>query len=272
MNGDIYRIFYCGRDTENRSSVGAVDVDVLQRRIIADHPFPFFENGSEESFFSDGVSIGNCYEAKGVRYVLFMGWQNHTGKHWRGEIGRLVITPELNLMLDSSEPLLGTDSDDPFSLSYPWVRQREDGSFDMWYGSTQTWDAGNGEMLHVIKHATSCDGERWNKTGLAVSYELGVTQAFSRPTVARGLNGGLEMWFSYRGSKETKYSIGYATSPNGEDWSLDLDGAGIATSSKGWDSEMIEYPFVFDHKNERYMLYNGNGFGKSGFGMARLKN
>ena len=80
------------------------------------------------------------------------------------------------------------------------------------------------------------------------------------------------MWFSYRGSKETKYSIGYATSPNGEDWSLDLDGAGIATSSKGWDSEMIEYPFVFDHKNERYMLYNGNGFGKSGFGMARLKN
>ena len=75
INDDIYRIFYCGRDTENRSSVGAVDVDILQRRIIADHPLPFFENGSKESFFSDGISIGNCYEVKGVRYITFMGWK-----------------------------------------------------------------------------------------------------------------------------------------------------------------------------------------------------
>ena len=153
------------------------------------------------------------------------------------------------MLLDSSEPLLGTDSDDPISLSYPWVLQREDGSFDMWYGSTQTWDAGNGEMLHIIKHATSCNGECWSKTEFSVPYEVGVAQAFSRPTVARGLNGVMEMWFSYRGGKETNYNIGYATSPNGEVWSLDLDGVGIGTSSKGWDSEMIEYPFVFDHKH-----------------------
>lgn len=255
---------------ENRSSVGAVDVDILQRRVVADHQLPFFEYGPEESFFSDGISIGNCYEVKGVRYIPFMGWKHHTGKNWRGEIGRLVLTHELNLLLDSSEPLLGIDSDDPNSLSYPWVQKRENGSFDMWYGSTHTWDAGNGEMLHVIKHATSCDGDRWSKTGFSVPYELGVTQAFSRPTVARGLNDCLEMWFSYRGSKESKYSIGYATSTNGEDWSLDLGGAGISTSSQGWDSEMIEYPFVFDHRHKRYMLYNGNGFGKSGFGLAVL--
>ena len=30
----------------------------------------------------------------------------------------------------------------------------------------------------------------------------------------------------------------------------------------GWDSEMIAYPFVFDHKGNRYMLYNGNSYGK----------
>jgi hypothetical protein len=33
---------------------------------------------------------------------------------------------------------------------------------------------------------------------------------------------------------------------------------------------MIEYPFVFDHADQRYMLYNGNGYGKTGFGLAIL--
>ena len=42
-------------------------------------------------------------------------------------------------------------------------------------------------------------------------------------------------------------------------------------SKTGWDSEMICYPYVFDRKGERYMLYNGNGYGKTGFGLAVLE-
>jgi hypothetical protein len=34
---------------------------------------------------------------------------------------------------------------------------------------------------------------------------------------------------------------------------------------------MIEYPFVFDHGGARYMLYNGNGYGRSGVGLAVLE-
>jgi hypothetical protein len=33
-------------------------------------------------------------------------------------------------------------------------------------------------------------------------------------------------------------------------------------------SEMIKYAFVFDHDGERYMLYNRNGYGKTGVGLA----
>jgi hypothetical protein len=47
-----------------------------------------------------------------------------------------------------------------------------------------------------------------------------------------------------------------------------LEESGISVSESGWDSEMIEYPFVFDHNGARYMLYNGNGYGKTGFGLA----
>ena len=272
MNGDVYRIFFSGRDKHNRSSVGAVDVDIVQRRIVTEHSQPFFEHGPAGSFFSHGVSIGNCYKVNGVRYMLFMGWQNSENRHWRGDIGRLIVTPELTLELDSAEPFMSSDETDPISLSYPWVQPNPAGSFDMWYGSTMTWDAGNGEMLHVIQHASSDDGHQWHRTGLSVPYELGQAQAFSRPTVVARKQGGLEMWFSYRSGSGEKYRIGYAKCNDGEDWALDLQNAGISVSGSGWDSDMIEYPFVFDHTGDRYMLYNGNQYGKTGFGLALLND
>ena len=81
---------------------------------------------------------------------------------------------------------------------------------------------------------------------------------------------GYEMWFSYRSGSGEKYRIGYALSKDGRRWELALEEAGIDVSLNGWDSEMIEYPFIFDHKGQRYMLYNGNGYGKTGFGLAVL--
>lgn len=270
MAEDVYRIFFSARDNQDRSSVGAVDIDIVQRKVINEHHHPFFEYGPLGSFYSDGVSIGNCYEVDGIRYMLFMGWQNPLGGHWRGDIGRLIVTPELSLQLESKEPFIGSDSIDPISFSYPWVQARPFGGFDMWYGSTLTWNAGNGEMLHVIKHASSDVGSIWNRTGLAVPYELGKAQAFSRPTIAVNEDGDFEMWFSFRGSAEEKYRIGYAKSEDGINWILDLKRSGIDVSPSGWDSDMIEYPFVLDHNGVRYMLYNGNGYGKTGFGLAVL--
>ncbi len=271
LEGDVYRIFYSGRDERNRSSVGAVDIDIVQRKVVTDHCDPFFEHGAEGGFYSDGVSIGNCYVAGGVRYMLFMGWQNPSGGHWRGDIGRLIVTPDLTLKLDTEQPFLSSDSTDPISLSYPWVEANPNGEYDMWYGSTLTWEAGNGEMLHVINHATSRDGHAWSRKGLAVPYEIGIAQAFSRPTVVANRGRDIEMWYSYRSGAGEKYRIGYAHSADGEKWKLDLNEVGIDVSFSGWDSEMIEYPFVFDHNGSRYMLYNGNGYGKTGFGLAVLE-
>lgn len=270
LEGNVYRVFFSGRDERNRSSVGAVDIDLVEFRVVKEHYLPFFEHGPEGTFFADGVSIGNCYEVEGVRYILFMGWQNPGNRHWRGDIGRLILTSDFTLELESLLPFMGRDETDPISLSYPWVQPSQENGFEMWYGSTHTWDAGNGEMLHVIHHASSQDGHQWNRTGLAVPFEIGRAQAFSRPTVVQNKKGDLDMYFSYRSGSGESYRIGYATSENGVNWKLDLDSAGIEVSTADWDSEMIEYPFVFDHDGERYMLYNGNGYGKTGFGLAVL--
>jgi hypothetical protein len=270
LDGDVYRIFFSGRDSSNRSSVGAVDVDIVKQRVVEVHFSPIFEHGIPGSFYADGVSIGNCYTVGEKQYMLFMGWQGSADTHWRGDIGRLQVDSKLNLTLDSSEPFLGVDSTDPLSLSYPWVIDAGNGEFQMWYGSTLNWDGGHGDMLHVIQHASSRDGHLWTRKGLAVPYRLGVAQAFSRPSVVRNTDGNLEMWFSYRGGNGSKYRIGFARQRSSDDWELLLGQSGINVSNNGWDSEMIEYPYVFDHLGSRYMLYNGNDYGRSGFGLAVL--
>lgn len=268
IEDDVYRIFFCSRDADNRSSVGGVDVNIVTRQIVMQHPEPFFEYGPKGSFYADGVSIGNCYSVDGIRYLFFMGWQTPHNSHFRGDIGRIVVKPDLSLELDSTWPVMGSDTVDPISLSYPWVVERPSGGYGMWYGSTVTWDAGNGEMLHVLHHASSIDGHLWHREGQVIPHELGIAQAFSRPTVARSASGGWQMWFSYRGAPGTKYRIGSALSDDGKEWNLALSDSGIDVSPAGWDSEMIEYPFVFDHKGQQYLLYNGNGYGRTGFGLA----
>lgn len=270
IDGDLYRIYYSGRDVRNRSSVGAVDVDLRRLRVERDHEKPFFECGAAGTFYAEGVSIGNCYEADGTTYMLFMGWQIPIGGHWRGDIGRLVLGADGSLTLDEPQPVLGNSAVDPLSLSYPWVLRARDGGYRMWYGSTLSWDAGNGEMLHVLHGASSSDGQCWTREGLAVPYEIGRAQAFSRPTVVGDPRSGYDMWFSCRSGRGESYRIGRAASPDGLVWHLHRGRPDIDVSARGWDSEMIAYPFVLDHDGERYMLYNGNGYGRSGFGIAIL--
>ncbi|QOP40819.1 hypothetical protein [Sulfurimonas marina] len=270
LQDDIYRIFFSGRDKNNKSSVGYVDIDIIKQLVICMCEKVVVKYGKEDSFYSHGISIGNMYKVDNKNYIQFMAWQIRNGGHWRGDIGRLEVSEDFtSLELNPNNVYIGCNNEDPISLSYSWIMQDEE-IYKMWYGSTIDWSSENGEMIHVIKYATSKDGEKWERHGLAIPYELGVAQAFSRPTVIKDKEG-YHMWFSYRSGNGIKYRIGYAHSNDGLRWDRKQN-SGIDVSENGWDSEMICYPFVFDHKDKRYMLYNGNDYGKTGFGLAVLED
>ena len=78
------------------------------------------------------------------------------------------------------------------------------------------------------------------------------------------------MWYCHRGT-DYLYRIGYAVSPDGLSWTRRDAQTGINVSESGWDSELMAYPFVFDHAGNRYMLYAGNGYGRDGMGLAILE-
>jgi hypothetical protein len=266
LKDNVYRVFYNGRDLLNRSSVGFFDFDIIDLSILNIGEETIFKFGNFDSFYSEGVSLGGSYKIENKHYFLFMGWQNDGINHWRGDIGRLLVGEDFKIEVDPKEVFIGIDNEDQISLSYPWVVFHE-GIYKMWYGSTIDWSSSNGEMIHVIKYATSKDGKKWDKHGIAIPYEIGVAQAFSRPTVYINLNV-YHMWYSYRSGNGTKYRIGYATSIDGLNWIRQHEQNDLDISNEEWENEMVCYPFVFKHKSKLYMLYNGNGNGKTGIGLA----
>ena len=139
----------------------------------------------------------------------------------------------------------------------------------MWYISGIGWNEGSSGTAasYVIKRARSKDGLEW-KTGSEPALELKDANevALARPSVLKD-DAGWHMWFCYR-ERDTPYKIGYAHSSDGEQWFRQDETSGLIPSSSGWDSEMVCYPFVFDVESTRYMLYCGNGYGQSGFGLA----
>ena len=76
----------------------------------------------------------------------------------------------------------------------------------------------------------------------------------------------------FRVEKGRGYRIGYAYSTDGLTWVRDDEKVGIHYSDDGWDSKMHHYPHVFELNGSHYMLYNGNDFGKYGFGLAILED
>ena len=77
--------------------------------------------------------------------------------------------------------------------------------------------------------------------------------------------GRYRMWYAIRGQR---YRIGYAESADGLTWTRLDNERGLSASGSGWDSDMVEYPWLFGHNGREYMLYNGDDYGRSGVGLA----
>lgn len=153
------------------------------------------------------------------------------------------------------------------------------GVLHMWYISGLGWtkkDANSPpDRLYKIAHATSEDGVNWNKENRCIIPDLITNECQALPTVLY-FSGKYHMYFAYRAMHDFRsggknaYKIGYATSTDLQHWQRQDDHSGINLSAKGWDSEMMSYPHLFQCAGKVYLLYNGNEFGREGFGLAEL--
>jgi sucrose-6-phosphate hydrolase SacC (GH32 family) len=176
-------------------------------------------------------------------------------------------------------PILSASLHEPFLVGDPFVRVFDD-QFHMFYLFGKKWSEETAEhpseRVYKIGHATSTDGINWQKTGKSIIEDkIGENECQALPTVIK-ISSRYHMYFCYRpmvGFRDKKgkgYQLGYAYSDDLVKWIRDDKNAGISLSSDGWDSEMMCYPNIFECSGQVYLLYNGNNFGRDGFGIAKL--
>lgn len=262
----IIRVYFSPRDTHGRSQVRYFDYNLKNPRIIDFSHDALLLPGKMGAFDDSGITLGSLVKDRGTTYLYYTGWNRTVTVPMNNSIGIAKLQKGIGFVRIGDGPIMTRTLKEPYSCASPFVLV-DDNKFKMWYASMDKWEKGNNTAKHYynIKYAESNDGIIWTRNNIvAIDYKNCDEYAFGRPFVLKEDNI-FKMWYSYRGDF---YKIGYAESQNGINWNRKDDESGIKVSNQGWDSEMIEYPYIFKCMGNRYMLYNGNGFGKSGIGLA----
>ena len=278
IDRDIYRFYFSSRDEMGRSRPFFVDYCMSKKKVITVTDEPVLELGEPGMFDDSGIMPSSIVKVGDVHYLYYIGWNQRKNISYQLAIGLAISTDGGNSFHKYSKgPILDRNIHDPIFCAAPCVHLK-DGSFTMWYISATGWPSygGQPEPVYLVKSAKSQDGKSWKtQEDVAIPYKF-KGEAIGRPWVLE-VNGKYHMWYSSRGSDSYRhvggqhYQIGYAQSEDGNCWTRhdrDLD---LLLSTSSWDSEMQEYTAIFEHNGKFYMLYNGNTFGRDGFGLAVLE-
>jgi hypothetical protein len=272
------RVFYADRTPENKSFISYLDIDRENfGNILYCHKAPILPLGARGAFDDDGMMPGAAVRHGRYLYLYYTGWNRGVTVPYRNSIGVAVSEDDGASFRRLYEgPIVDRNAQEPHMAVTPHILC--DGAvWRMWYISGLGWADIDGrlEPVYVIKDATSRDGIVWdrpNRQCIAQAHEL---EAFAHPSVIR--HGDLyRMWYCFRHSRDFRdgagaYRIGYAKSADGITWERMDKTGGLDIAPEGWDSTMTCYPSVFEIDDRIAMIYNGNGFGQTGFGYAILE-
>ena len=277
IGNGTFDIYFGSRDLTNRERIFKIkyDLNTLQIKHVKTTPILVF--GENLCAFDDnGVSPCCILSLENRKILYYCGWNIHVNIPFTCAIGMAESIDGGNTFIKKFEgAVLDRDRFDPQFVAVNDVIIDE-GKYRTWYLSCKKWVKNDNHIKHYynIKHAISVNGIDWEKNyDTAIDFKNEFEYAISTPRIIKDGNKDYKMWYSYRGQKDSdKYRIGYAESKNGINWiRMDEKMQSLNLSSSGWDSEMVCYPFVFDYNGNRYLLYNGNGYGKSGFGIAIME-
>jgi hypothetical protein len=265
----VYRVFFSGRDEQNRSHVGFFDIDLNAAGYPVTEARLVLEPGSLGCFDADGIYAESAVRVDGhVRLYTIGVTTGHTKPLFYASIGAAVSRDGGSSFEKLGPgPIMTRSGYDPCLVTAPFVMQ--DGRrWRMWYVSGTAWTKEpHGLQSHYhVKYAESDDGLEWRRDGrVCIDYSGPEETNIARLWVVRDGDQYLG-WYSSSGPGG--YRIGHAESADGLTWTR-LDAlAGITLSPSGWDSTAQAYPAVVRCGDRWFMFYNGNSFGRDGIGLA----
>ncbi|MWC30895.1 hypothetical protein [Paenibacillus sp. MMS18-CY102] len=280
---NFVRVYFSTRvqdDGKYLSHIAFVDFDKSFTHIINRSTNMVIPLGELGCFDEHGIFPMNVVRRGEVIYGFISGWTRRRSVSVDTGIGLAVSTDKGETFERlGNGPILTSSLYEPNLVGDPFVLHMND-KFHMWYIYGTGWRVYEGnaqpDRTYKIGHAVSDDGVNWEKSNRQLIDDKFVDESQALPTVAY-FNNKYHMFFCYRQSSDFRtnstraYRLGYAYSIDLINWVRNDDDSGIDISAGSWDSDMMCYPHLFSVDNQMYLLYNGNEFGKHGFGIARLK-
>lgn len=276
---DVVRIYFSCRppaDAAGQYVSHSAYVDLDRRdltRIVAVAEQPILALGELGTFDEFGTYPVSVIPHDGRLRAYYAGWTRCVSVPFNTAIGYAESTDGgKSFTRLGPGPVIPYSIDEPFVMSGPKIR-RFNGVYRLFYIAGTKWKLvdGRAEPVYRIRMATSTDGVTWTKHGRnLIETVVEADEAQASPDVFLA-DGRYHMMFCYRYSEDFRnhargYRIGYAHSPDLKTWTRDDVALDLQGSPGGWDSDMQCYPHLTLSDGVPYLLYNGNSFGRYGFG------
>lgn len=283
---DFVRIYFSTRALDDKgkflSHIAYVDMDKALRGVlrVADHTV--IPLGGLGCFDEHGIFPINPLRVGDEVWAYTCGWNRRVSVSVDTAIG-LAVSRDGGRTFErrGDGPVLAASLHEPCLVGDGFV-QVVDGVFHMWYIFGTGWkryaEGAAPDRTYKIGHAVSPDGVNWTKEEARqiIADRLGPDESQALPTVTR-IGTRWHMFFCYRQSFDFRtnagrgYRIGHAWSDDLANWQRDDDMIPLPVEEGSWDADMQCYPHVFQCDGKVILLYNGNEFGRHGFGAAVLE-
>jgi predicted GH43/DUF377 family glycosyl hydrolase len=271
LSDDVIRVFIGMRDDDGIGRVGYVDVSAQDpSSVLGVSTEPCLDIGVPGAFDENGVIPCAVVQRDEGIFLYYAGYMLGHRVRFIAFSGLAVSRDGgLTFARHSRVPIIDRTDDELLFRAIHSIMYDE-GKWKAWYGAGNSFMTGASKTLpcYNIRYMESTDGIRFPDRGEVVLDIRDDEHRVGRPYVIK-VNGRYKMFFG-AGSETEPYKLAYAESADGISWQRSDDRLGMALSPQGWDSEMMAYPAVVQWREKVYMFYNGNDYGRSGFGYAEL--
>jgi hypothetical protein len=285
--GDHRRVYFSTRFSDGEgyiySGVHYVDFELDLTKQLSGISAPVIKRSSYGAFDEDGIFPFHPIQETHVKDLYFQafacGWQRKQSVDIDMKVG-LVETHDGGVTFTRMYPgpVMGCTPEEPFLIGDATTVKIDNNIF-VYYIFGTDWisnDDGIPERVYKIGFARYLPSETEviERKGIAIIPDRITSEAQAMPTVII-FEGVLHMFycfrsiFNFRSGSADSYRLAHAFSNDGVNWTT-TDSAFLAPASN-WDSGMQCYPSAFVHKESIYVLYNGNDFGKLGFGCMKIE-
>jgi hypothetical protein len=267
---DRIRVFFAACDADLRGRIFRVDLDRDDpRRILELGDAPALDLGPPGAFDADGVNPSQILTCEGRLILCYIGWQRLSAEVPYTLFAGLAESEDggLSFHRRGGGQILHPASEERYFRTAPFIFPAPGGWGMLYIGGGTFFDGKAGKRIPIYSlcRADSADGRRWDAPPRPALLDPDPGQGeigFGRPVLWQE-GDAMTLLVSVR--TQDGYTQRQARLEAGVlRWDTVLDGA-----AEEWESLMTEFAAPCRAGAWEYLFYNGNQFGRLGFGVAR---